>query len=120
MRDAGLGVPPGAPPVLDGGADGDPALSSLLRQGFARRSQYVDTDESGVGSRSAPAHPPREAVVQHTGSDRLVFVNLPVKDLAASIRFYAEIGCEQNHQFSNDQAAMMVWSDTISLRRAVK
>ena len=45
---------------------------------------------------------------------RMIFVNLPVKDLAASIRFYAEIGCEQNHQFSNDQAAMMVWSDTIS------
>jgi hypothetical protein len=44
----------------------------------------------------------------------MIFVNFPVKDLAASIRFYAGIGCEQNHQFSNDQAAMMVWSDTIS------
>jgi predicted lactoylglutathione lyase len=44
----------------------------------------------------------------------MIFVNLPVRDLAASIRFYKGIGCEQNHQFSNDQAAMMVWSEAIS------
>ena len=45
---------------------------------------------------------------------RMIFVNLPVKDLAASVRFYEAIGCEKNEQFSNEQAAMMVWSDTIS------
>jgi len=45
---------------------------------------------------------------------KMIFVNLPVKDLAAAIRFYKAIGCEQNMQFSNDQAAMMVWSETIS------
>lgn len=45
---------------------------------------------------------------------KMIFVNLPVRDLAASIRFYKAIGCEQNEQFSNEQAAMMVWSDTIS------
>lgn len=45
---------------------------------------------------------------------KMIFVNLPVKDLAAATRFYKAIGCEQNLQFSNDQAAMMVWSDTIS------
>jgi len=45
---------------------------------------------------------------------RMIFVNLPVDDLAASIRFYEAIGCEKNEQFSNDQAGMMVWSDTIS------
>lgn len=45
---------------------------------------------------------------------KMLFVNLPVRDLAASIRFYEAIGCTQNHQFSNEQAAMMVWSDTIS------
>lgn len=44
----------------------------------------------------------------------MIFVNLPVGDLAASVRFYRAIGCEQNTQFSNDDAAMMVWSDTIS------
>ena len=45
---------------------------------------------------------------------KMIFVNLPVKNLAAATRFYKAIGCEQNPQFSNDQAAMMVWSDTIS------
>lgn len=45
---------------------------------------------------------------------KMIFVNLPVKDLAAATRFYKAIGCEQNMQFSNDQAAMMVWSDAIS------
>ena len=45
---------------------------------------------------------------------KMIFVNLPVKDLSAALRFYKAIGCEQNMQFSNDQAAMMVWSETIS------
>jgi len=45
---------------------------------------------------------------------KMIFVNLPVKNLAAAIRFYKAIGCEQNLQFSNDQAAMMAWSETIS------
>ena len=45
---------------------------------------------------------------------KMIFVNLPVKDLPAATRFYKAIGCEQNMQFSNEQAAMMVWSDAIS------
>lgn len=45
---------------------------------------------------------------------KMIFVNLPVQDLAASIRFYEAIGCEKNNQFSNDKAASMVWSDTIN------
>ncbi|NIX77466.1 VOC family protein [Microvirga terricola] len=45
---------------------------------------------------------------------KMIFVNLPVKDLAASIRFYQAIGCEKNDQFSNESAASMVWSDTIT------
>jgi uncharacterized protein len=45
---------------------------------------------------------------------KMIFVNLPVKDLAASKRFYEAIGCQNNPQFSDANAAMMVWSDTIS------
>ena len=45
---------------------------------------------------------------------KMVFINLPVKDLAASIRFYKAIGCKQNMQFSDENAASMVWSDTIT------
>ncbi len=45
---------------------------------------------------------------------KMIFVNLPVTDLKASIAFYKAIGCEQNMQFSDDNAASMVWSDTIT------
>jgi len=45
---------------------------------------------------------------------KMIFVNLPVIDLARSISFYEAIGCGKNEQFSNEQAAMLVWSDTIS------
>lgn len=47
---------------------------------------------------------------------KMIFVNLPVTDLAASIRFYEAIGCEKNEQFSDDRAASMVWSDTITFQ----
>lgn len=44
---------------------------------------------------------------------KMIFVNLPVTDLAAATRFYDAIGCQKNEQFSNDQASSMVWSDAI-------
>lgn len=44
---------------------------------------------------------------------KMIFVNLPVKDLAAAIRFYEAIGCKKNEQFSDEKSASMVWSDTI-------
>lgn len=44
---------------------------------------------------------------------RMIFVNLPVKDLAAATAFYEAVGCEQNIQFSDDNASSMMWSDTI-------
>lgn len=45
---------------------------------------------------------------------RMIFVNLPVSDLHASTRFYEAMGCRKNEQFSDGQAAMMAWSDTIA------
>ena len=47
---------------------------------------------------------------------KMIFVILPVADLAASIRFYEAIGCERNAQFSDDKAASMVWSDIITFQ----
>ncbi|WP_353646842.1 VOC family protein [Mesorhizobium sp. WSM2239] len=47
---------------------------------------------------------------------RMIFVNLPVADLAASTRFYEAIGCAKNEQFSDEQASSMVWSDTITFQ----
>lgn len=44
---------------------------------------------------------------------RMIFVNLPVRDLAASIRFYTALGFTINPGFSDDSGACMVWSDTI-------
>jgi predicted lactoylglutathione lyase len=39
---------------------------------------------------------------------RMIFVNLPVKDLHASRRFFTELGFEFNAEFSDDQAACLV------------
>lgn len=44
---------------------------------------------------------------------RMIFVNLPVTDLAASTSFYTALGFSQNMQFSDATATCMVWSDTI-------
>lgn len=44
---------------------------------------------------------------------KMIFVNLPVTDLQASIAFYKALGFEQNPQFSDDAGACMVWSETI-------
>ena len=46
---------------------------------------------------------------------RMIFVNLPVEDLARSIRFYEAIGGRKEPKFSNEAAAMMVLSETISV-----
>lgn len=45
---------------------------------------------------------------------KMIFINLPVKDLAATERFYLALGFEKNEQFSNDQAISMMWSDAIT------
>ncbi|RYZ70652.1 MAG: lactoylglutathione lyase [Lysobacteraceae bacterium] len=44
---------------------------------------------------------------------RMIFVNLPVADLAASMKFYEALGFSNNPQFTDHTAACMVWSDTI-------
>jgi predicted lactoylglutathione lyase len=42
---------------------------------------------------------------------RKVFINLPVRDLAASKAFFAKLGFEFNPQFTDDKAACMILSD---------
>src|SRR3982750_4514946 len=46
---------------------------------------------------------------------RMIFVNLPVKDLERSKAFYEAIGFRNELKFSNDAAAMMVLTDAISV-----
>jgi predicted lactoylglutathione lyase len=44
---------------------------------------------------------------------KMIFVNLPITDLARSTAFYEAVGAIKNPQFSDDTAACMVFSDTI-------
>ncbi len=44
---------------------------------------------------------------------KLIFINLPVGDLARATAFYQAVGASKNPQFSDDAASCMVFSDTI-------
>jgi uncharacterized protein len=45
---------------------------------------------------------------------KMIFVNLPVTRLDASIAFYGALGFQRNPHFSDETAACMVWSETIN------
>ncbi|MDE1991742.1 MAG: VOC family protein [Rhizobiaceae bacterium] len=44
---------------------------------------------------------------------KMIFVNLPVRDLAKSTAFYEAVGASKNPQFSDDTASCMVFSEAI-------
>jgi uncharacterized protein len=44
---------------------------------------------------------------------KMIFVNLPVDDVAKATAFYQALGFVQDPRFSNEQASSMQWSDTI-------
>jgi predicted lactoylglutathione lyase len=44
---------------------------------------------------------------------KMIFISLPVADIAASTAFYEAIGFEKNARFSNEHSSSMVWSDAI-------
>lgn len=44
---------------------------------------------------------------------KMIFVNLPVKDVAKSTAFYEAIGFTKDPRFSNEMASAMQWSDEI-------
>lgn len=46
---------------------------------------------------------------------KMIIVSLPVTNLPASVKFYQSIGFEKSPLFSDDTAAYMTWSETISL-----
>jgi predicted lactoylglutathione lyase len=45
---------------------------------------------------------------------KIIFVNLPVDDVAIATAFYEAIGMIKNDMFSNEQASAMAWSDQIN------
>jgi predicted lactoylglutathione lyase len=47
---------------------------------------------------------------------KMIFINLPVKDLAAATHFYEAIGCAKNAAFSDEKASSMAWSDAITFQ----
>jgi predicted lactoylglutathione lyase len=51
---------------------------------------------------------------------RQIFVNLPIADMERSKAFFAALGFSFNPQFTNDQGACMVISDTIYAMLLVK
>lgn len=44
---------------------------------------------------------------------KMIFVNLPVTDLPASIAFYEAVGAVRNNDFADDSAQMLSFSDAI-------
>lgn len=46
---------------------------------------------------------------------RMIFVNLPVTDLDASVAFYTSLGFKNNPHFTDETAACMVWSEAINV-----
>lgn len=48
-------------------------------------------------------------------STKMVFISLPVADVAKSTAFYEALGFEKNPRFSSEQASSLVWSDAIVL-----
>ena len=46
---------------------------------------------------------------------RMIFINLPVTDLPASMAFYEALGFTNNPQFTDQTAACMVWSEAINV-----
>jgi uncharacterized protein len=46
---------------------------------------------------------------------KMIFVNLPVADVARATAFYEAVGFTRDPRFSNEVASAMVWSDTISI-----
>ena len=46
---------------------------------------------------------------------KMIFVNLPVRDLAASTKFYVALGGEVNPQFSDEHATSVMYSDAIGV-----
>src|SRR5512145_3025861 len=74
-----------------------------------------DEFSDGVRSTRHTHHPgaarPPATPGEHVS--RMIFVNLPVSDLAASRSFFGALGFTFNEEFSDDKAACVVLADNI-------
>jgi uncharacterized protein len=53
--------------------------------------------------------------VKGKAMNKMIFVNLPVRDLKASTAFYIALGGALNPQFSGDKSSCLMFSDAISV-----
>jgi predicted lactoylglutathione lyase len=58
-------------------------------------------------------HQRQTPIRQEEPMPRLIFVNLPVRDLGRATAFYEAVGASKNEQFCDDTASCMVFSETI-------
>jgi predicted lactoylglutathione lyase len=54
-----------------------------------------------------------ETIEKEPSMSKMIFINLPVSDLARATAFYQAIGAAKNAQFSDETASCMVFSETI-------
>src|SRR5882757_2464646 len=57
----------------------------------------------------------RKPLVKEDVMSKMIFVNLPVRDLAASTAFYVALGGTVNPQFSDEQATSLMFSEAIGV-----
>jgi predicted lactoylglutathione lyase len=69
----------------------------------------------GRGKNQVHALAPTSSPQKEKPMPKMIFVNLPVRDLAASTPFYVALGGTVNPQFSNDKAACLMLSDKIGV-----
>src|SRR5712664_1521988 len=80
--------------------------------GMDRQSRHPKKCKSAVGlvpARSSSGGTCRK----EPAMAKLIFVNLPVSDLARATAFYQAVGAEKNEQFCDGTASCMVFSETI-------
>jgi predicted lactoylglutathione lyase len=51
---------------------------------------------------------------------KMIFLNLPVGDIAVATQFYQAIGCARNDQYSDERSSSMVWSEVITFQLMTK
>jgi uncharacterized protein len=56
-----------------------------------------------------------ENVAKEEKMSKMIFVNLPVRDLAASTAFYVALGGKVNPQFSGESSSSIMFSDAIGV-----
>src|SRR6266576_1684825 len=69
--------------------------------------------QNRLSDRRPPVRPWVEIRRKGAAMAKLIFVNLPVADLARATVFYQAVGAEKNEQFSDATASCMVFSETI-------